>query len=493
MTSIVAIDTRILQLESHMQDDSDRVQLLALKRERNALTSICRAPDDIISRILTEMIVKPSQTPFSFLELDTFTITLEWVRFTLACSRIRLVALGTCEIWSYIDCYKPPAWIELCLQRAGNSPLKFLNCGGRFNATVHLDLSARLHAYQAALAAHYVDTPTLHTRFVIHTLIRHQEATITHATAYLSDPFLVSHGGRIKQLSLSYSVIDGDTPIFPSLTHLCLDHIKIFEHNFIHLLRIIRNAALIEVLVIKFTDLHLTPPMNVGRKIRLPHLRVLEIHADLPMVHALRNTLPDPAELLSILVEEGELYRPLGIPAMAEDLGTVSMAKILMGVQEFWTAKTGRTLLPYSLFMDQLPARILFGSPPIDSRSESPGAHLNMPCDIKAGDPMLEHIHTLYLSLDRDEDDAESHWFYALSLEDHLPNVQHIVLGCMEPWSAESAPLESWLSRRHQKGRTLENLTFKYTQTDTEAWACDLKSKGIVKQFFGPFNVHRLL
>jgi hypothetical protein len=492
MTSIAAIDTQIAQLEGLSQNDLDPDRLLELKKERNALTPIGAAPDEIISRILADLVLKPSSSPYSFFEAGTLTLNREWTRVMLACSRIRLIALATSELWSFIDCCRNPSWVALCLQRAGDVPVTLTRVRQHsrswMRAKIELPAGFSMHVDQeGALGKKKPSPPGVD-------LIKHPDTKIqqfhwdTDFTATLSHCFLFEKCQYLTQLSLARIVIEA-SPAFPVLTHLRVDYLSMRDSDYGHMLKMIGNAPLLQVLAIFPSDGSQDDSSYSGAKIRLPHLRVLEIKEILPRACMLQQALPDPAELLSLTMSHRSISA-MSIPMTTNISELVAPERLFKWAETFWANKSGGgKLLPYQLSMEDAPARILFGIPPIDTESPSPGVHLNLQCDILAGDPMLEHVHTLSLSLDVEDlgetvSEIELPWLRAISPGGYLPNIQHIIVTDIKMTTTAPGYMESWLLRRHEEGRTAESLTFQRRTEDAEAWAHEIESKKIVKHIY---------
>jgi hypothetical protein len=120
------LDARILQLKklAHLKLDSGlQTQLVTLKNERNNLTPMCAAPDDIIRHILSQLVIG-MHTMDSFFDSELSRPKIEWARVMLTCSRVRAVAFHTPQLWVFIDQSASPQWTELCMQRSGTLPLR---------------------------------------------------------------------------------------------------------------------------------------------------------------------------------------------------------------------------------------------------------------------------------------------------------------------------------------------------------------------------------
>jgi hypothetical protein len=74
-------------------------QLAGLRKERNAMTPLCAAPDEIIGRILAHLTFRP-YVKHSFFDIETLLPGNLWLSIMLVCSRIRAVAVSTPKLWS---------------------------------------------------------------------------------------------------------------------------------------------------------------------------------------------------------------------------------------------------------------------------------------------------------------------------------------------------------------------------------------------------------
>jgi hypothetical protein len=494
-STIIDFDMRIAELEQLARHDADpetQTQLLNLRRKRNALTPFGSLPNETIGVILAELILDSSSSPPSFFDLEDMCINHGWTAAMLVCSRFWLVALATSELWSYIDCRRNPSWVALCLQRAGDVPVTLTRVRQHsrswMRAKIELPAGFSTHVDQeGALGKEKPSPPGVD-------LIKHPDTKIqqfdwdTDFTETLSHCFLFEKCQHLTQLSLARIVIDA-SPAFPVLTHLRVDFLSMRDGDYGHMLKMIGNAPLLQVLTIFPTDGSQDDRSYPGAKIRLPHLRVLEIKENLASACMLQQALPDPAELLSLTTSHRS-HSAMSIPMTTETSELVTPERLFKWAETFWAKKSGGAkLLPYQLSMEDAPARILFGIPPIDTKSPSPGVHLNLQCDILAGDPMLEHVHTLSLSLNVEDlgetvSEIELPWLRAISPGGYLPNIQHIIVTDIKKTTTAPGYMESWLLRRHEEGRTVESLTFQWRTEDAEAWAHEIESKKIVKHIY---------
>jgi hypothetical protein len=147
--AIAALDEKITVLEA---------QLLALKRERNALGWTHRLPAELLAAVLAHV-----QGASGWAAYDR-----TWARVARVCAHWRRAALGTPTLWTTLECdahacsFPAPGdegapWISLCRARAGGALLYVKN-----HTCAHGALLARARAAQVtfALAADFVGAGT---------------------------------------------------------------------------------------------------------------------------------------------------------------------------------------------------------------------------------------------------------------------------------------------------------------------------------------------
>jgi hypothetical protein len=133
MTSdeIQDIEQRIISLE---------MELVALRKQRNALVPFHRLPAEVvlcIFRFAKESKRDPddllqdifySSSKFITPSRDEFDLT--WVYLMSTCARLREIALASCELWQSEGIQVPgsPQWRDLCLQRKQSLDPLFLHC-----------------------------------------------------------------------------------------------------------------------------------------------------------------------------------------------------------------------------------------------------------------------------------------------------------------------------------------------------------------------------
>jgi hypothetical protein len=311
-STIIDFDMRIAELEQLARHDADpetQTQLLNLRRKRNALTPFGSLPNETIGNILAELILDSSSSPTSFFDLEDMCISHGWTAAMLVCSRFRLVALATSELWSYIDCSANPKWIELCRQRSGNFSLTLMNVaksGKHLTETVSQASHLMRWAHQVSVHHDGYLEPTRPG------LLNILKKSFPDIKLLLLDIRLFSvmgpsnflHGAwdNLTQLSMVHLTV-GQTPTFPSLTHLSLDQAQPLGLDYEHVLNMLRNAPRLEVLVMTRTSRDgVACKGNLSVEVSLPHLRILKLDETVRITLMVLRALPDPSEMLSVFI-----------------------------------------------------------------------------------------------------------------------------------------------------------------------------------------------
>jgi hypothetical protein len=111
-------------------------RLLALKRKRNSMMTICRIPSDVLVRILHQLrMIVDESLKFRKDEGDVvsecwlepgfrdFHCNPAWIRMTFICTHIRGLALEIPELWTSIDVRRHESLVALYISRAKGLPL----------------------------------------------------------------------------------------------------------------------------------------------------------------------------------------------------------------------------------------------------------------------------------------------------------------------------------------------------------------------------------
>jgi hypothetical protein len=505
---IASYDTRLSDLQdqrklTHTADLQSK--LLQLRKERNALTPFCAAPDEIISCILAELISDP-HIPHSFFDVEIVVPCTSWVTVMLVCSRIRAVALRTSELWPLIHLdLANTSWLSLCMTRAGTYPLTALSFGDAMSLP---KAQKALHIFPKAAAlqfwAHIHPTIALHQKQALAQPLLHLRSLkivgsllVWVSTADWLNEKTNGSWDQLVQLHLSKFVL-GRAPSFAALQNLTLSLVSC-DGDLSILVKFLGSIPLLEVLVldrmVEQSALHEVVPSSPkqAQTTSWPHLRVLSINHTTPeLVNVLLRLLPSPSQTLAICILFSLLQDHFNIPLQHGAPGPSETTLVFNQVREFWQTKSGQENMPpgWVLFSPGLryPFRIRFGMPP-STVSPTPSIFFEMQCTVGGPDFLLESIDTIEMSLDDDnrdddDDDNDDQGIYRIQLERdfisidrNLPNIQHLVVNFMVPCLTTEIS-EAWLKMRQQEARRIETLVYRHP--DGEAWASHMVQIGLV-------------
>jgi hypothetical protein len=512
VTDITALDARISAVERSVSSHSDPgiiTKLLTLKKQRNALTPLCAAPDEIIAHILAELTSEPAE-PTSFFEMERNRPNPKWSVVVLVCSRIRIVALQTPKLWFFVNGWSHPSWIKLCMERASTHSLTVFSLSDKSEETIQLTTSLlcaasvvdltfstdteRAQRQLEAFAAAITRLKSLKVRWI---------PTPLNTTAFL-------HGAWDDLVELSVTkLILSPPPLFARLRHLRLDQTRCPDNKFSIVFDFLRSSPLLEVLETVQAGfwnehdsyLHWAVVLRKGPTISMPYLQIVSIEEDPSTASLLLEALPDPAR---VLATSNHHWEPLHIPLEEHpdparvSLGRPTQENVFDYLNGFWQAKSGLKSLPPGRLVivgsGSNTMSIQYGTQP-STATQAPSIYYACRCEIGGPDPILDTVDTIYLRLEVDWDGEE--WTDSPEFDEHLArrlrstdqgklNIKHILVGDMEE-SPASRSLEAWLRNRQTSNTTSMNsrtptLCYEgWESSEAKEWAARLVEEGLVQ------------
>jgi hypothetical protein len=424
--SIVALDARIDQLKGLERNNSSSTPskaLITLKKERNALTPICAAPDEIIVRILANL-TNTSRSLDSFFRTEWSLPSREWLAGIAVCSRLWTIGLNSPELWSFLDGSASDKWLRTCMERAVTYPLKVSHIKNTpfFGPDTKELLSSVLRKATLAEIVFAFDRLggqsfmnfLLNSTFPsLPTHLEHLQVSCTSGRSP-STFFLDGKCDNLVELSLTRFILV-EHPTGSRLKHLKLDTIYHSNDDYVPVLKWLRSLPLLEVLILEHTGLRGNRNQGVDHEVRLkrpisiqycnpkatmPFLRVLSLKEDLSTIWFVLEALPVPSQALSITVAH-EYHQHLYIPIQYDSIGL--QERVFAYVKRFWKQYTGRDLMPSGrLIFVEVPIRIQFGVHPRASNSSS-SLFYETTCTLRDADSILATIDTVSVALWNDE------------------------------------------------------------------------------------------
>jgi hypothetical protein len=536
--SIAALDARVAKLELSAADGSSELKmpLIALKKQRNALTPFGAAPHEVIVRIFANLTHK-LQSSDSFFETEIYSPSTEWLVAMTICSRIRTVVMNAPALWSFIDGSTRDEWIATSMKHAGRHPLKLfsLRMSPETDAD-HIQLASSLLS-NASLADIRCYTDQSGNATTTRHWLQHTFPPLSSSLQYLcmtfygnispTTSFLDGKCDNLVELSLSKFALLKEHPACPRLQRLKLKKMYLANRGYEPIMEWLRSLPLLEVLFLERTGTRLRGDLGLEQsssrehttQITMPHLRVLSIKENVWTTNALLEALPSPSQSLAVTIigkfsleidDDGDRHLTFPLALKSPPTGLPEM--VFTHVQRFWKEKigldsgplyampSGRLILQYS----QMPEdqRIQFGTPP-SAANTAPSVFYDSACLIRRSDPALATVDTMYIRLSADDDDDERYGsdedevidedLNGLSIvltgqfvrhDKNLPSIRHAILkhsGDPRTSRFQVTKLEQWLIERKSYTEVLETLRFAgRLDTKGEAWARQLEQRGLV-------------
>jgi hypothetical protein len=308
----------ITELENWIQDlalksaKDQTIQLSSLRARRNELASpLCRTPFEVLQRILHRLVESHYRLPWElFVTTEGLNLPDNMCTFTAifaVCTHIRLVALASPVLWSYIQINMGPKWTELCLERAKSFNLVVLQYSApdagytvlqdeEQDAVIlhalsprtrelHLDglrLNAKEHLPFSPLQIHWPNLRCLSWNRGCGSAVE------------LDSHFLGGQTSLLTSLSLR-SVPLSEVVVFPALIYLCLRDVNV-QHGLSDVLRTLEQAPLLEYLYLDDVRVRMygRTSEESSQKIVLPYLSALILVGGVVEVATLLRVLPTP-------------------------------------------------------------------------------------------------------------------------------------------------------------------------------------------------------
>jgi hypothetical protein len=293
MASIQALDERIAALER---------ELLAVKRQRNALVTALSLPSEVLADIL-----RYTQHPDGLenAKLQTLGYDRKWVRIMLVCRVWRDVAVQTPVLWTIVDSGCTP-WIELCDQRSSGMPLHLDGNSQRFKQQMSRAKSLNtVYAVDPDLDEDVIDlsapAPRMEALRIITTAAFPGEVVI-------GQSFLQGTPSSLVHLELNgYGMRVERAPPMPSLCFLKLVR-PLISVEFVAELG--RQAPSLETLIFDHPSMSvLGTELTPRAQISLAKLRTLVVAGETPYVCALLQILPTPRSVFAVLAQPRSTVR----------------------------------------------------------------------------------------------------------------------------------------------------------------------------------------
>jgi hypothetical protein len=284
---IRALDERIAVLER---------ELLAAKKQRNALVLAASLPFEVLADIL-----RHTQHPDGLknARLPSLGYDRKWARTMLVCSLWRDVAIQTPVLWTIIGSKRPP-WIELCSQRCHGRPLHLDGYNQHIQQLLaraqSLDVFRDLAQDQDINTALNSAAPRMEALRVAFKF-GNDERWMPPVT--IGPSFLLGVPASLAHLTLNGRTIQmEDAPPMPSLRVLELQYA---DTSYPCLINLWKQAPMIDTLHLEDPHIRTGASALNLTKISLPRLRTLIITASTPDVCCLLKILPLPSSVFRLM------------------------------------------------------------------------------------------------------------------------------------------------------------------------------------------------
>jgi hypothetical protein len=278
----------------------DLASACALRTRQNTLTGLASLPLDVLRLI------------FIILSESTFG-HLSWLKLMGTCTRLRMLAVNTPALWSYIDLERQILWIDLCLQRVRSYPIILSYYTRSFVDASAAEVLSRLARNAQELSVSFSKCTTRRVLIPIETALNSPLPSLKKLTYTTSENTVLklskAFGGgmpvcNLTTLSLQPIKICRESPVFPSLVHLELEGVSVKQPEY--LLGFLTRTPRIEHLVIRIIT-----PFDISdnpstKNVSLQHLTTVELQVTLKWISVLMRVLPFPLRECQLSVEPDE-------------------------------------------------------------------------------------------------------------------------------------------------------------------------------------------
>jgi hypothetical protein len=397
---IETIDARIATLQQDIN---------SLRKQRNTLTKFCALPAELLVQIVSYLQRKPLYKSDSSTEYDG-----RWTRVAQVCSSVRATVLDARSLWASVNCRAHPPWIDLCLRRAGDTPLHLiarrLSYTARNTHEIHLEMRDRAGKHFSTCRSAELDIgdlPDEESLILLDALERqapHLKILEIRSNVWftITPDFLGGNCSTLQSLAIRGLTSMIRPPAFPALLSLELDTDWIRDiADMKTLLDFVAHATKLRTLRLERRFLEDTP-RPIGEKILpprdcllLPHLESLELVDLSSHLHILLDALSDPSHHLKVRTIMGDKDDT----SIWSPPGNAYFAFIHARLSSFWATRTGQLDLPGGKVASHQP---LYASVPCmnELAFESPESSditlsYRCQCRILQHDPLLDQVKTL--------------------------------------------------------------------------------------------------
>jgi hypothetical protein len=298
---LTANQNRVTETEQNSARIADDLaSACALRTRQNTLTGLASLPLDVL-RLIFIILSKLSYRQ------------IEWLNLMGTYTRLRMLAVNTPVLWSYIDLERQILWIDLCLQRVRSYPLS-VSCYTRDSvdasgAEVLAGLARNAQEFNVSFSEYTTRTALI----PLETTLNNPLPSLRNLTYKTSEEtvFKLSKdfaGGtpvsNLTRLILRPVNISRDSPFFPSLIYLDLDGVSVNKPE--HLMGFLTRTPRIEHLVIcRITAFDISDNPST-ENVSLQHLTTAKLEVTLKWISVLMRVLPFPLRECQLSVEPDE-------------------------------------------------------------------------------------------------------------------------------------------------------------------------------------------
>jgi hypothetical protein len=320
MSSVEQIDNELADVAQQILDLQNHER--TLKTRRNALTLICRFPNDVLLRILSMLVqldhpsllaaFRPRGKPTRCGQNTSKAIphphgpdSTAWAHITWVCAHIRRVALDAPLLWRHID-FERRAWAKICLERSGSVPI-FACVWGSFDEEALRAAAHRMQRLSISAAESQTREATMNAFLKSEFPLLQTLHNSSGGGFELSDTFLNGQASKLTSLSLTGGLLTGSAPSLPALTHLTLKFMRV-TGSFEALFKFLENAPELTDLLLagmepsqRLRDIPASTNQPTTREfVSLPKLASVYLYNTILHTSAILPGLPNPLGLLYV-------------------------------------------------------------------------------------------------------------------------------------------------------------------------------------------------